>query len=635
MRRSQHPLLVRGAVAERRARAQNGRLRFDRLDEEARALDGVGEVERDDRLELAVPERSRPRRRRRVTKYVGWRRRYLPAAGPPIPLRSSSAGDSIPPAATTTIGASTVSSTSPPSAPRAVPATPAARPSSHEHAVDGAVDDEPRAGVGGVLQVGLERRLLAPLLAAGVAVAAERGSSSRRRVARQDLAAGGRDASSASAIIWFVRFGFVASVLTLIRCETASRCASNSGPSIPVEPERRPLGADPVGRAQADHRVDHRAAAERRAGEQADRAALGEEEPAAQVQLLRADGLELPEVRLVAVAGALEHDDLAAGRCSSAAITQPPAPEPTTQTSACSVARGPSSRLDRGSSSAPRRPRAARRRAPGSRARASSGSAVLVGQRVEEADHGALQLAQQLSRLAAAGAELVQRAACAASRSSAAKPRRLELGEHRLVPRPARSPPAASAGRGPTPSGAGTRVVSARRRRARRAGRACPRARRGSARRSRPVIAAIAASHRPLDRARARASTSSSRPRRPTICTPTGSPSGEVEHRDDRGRQPEGARELAVVEEVEDVRLAVAGLERRGRRRRASSIGQSSSQAKASRLELGHARPAVERRRAARPRTSSQIDLQLRRGLVERAEPLDDLAASRPRSADS
>ena len=106
----------------------------------------------------------------------------------------------------------------------------------HEHPLDRAADDEPRAGVGGVLEIRLERRLLAPLLAPCVAVAAV--TRDRRRATRS--AAGSRResprAESASIIISFVLFGFVASVLTLIRCDTASRCASNSAVSRPRRP---------------------------------------------------------------------------------------------------------------------------------------------------------------------------------------------------------------------------------------------------------------------------------------------------------------------------------------------------------------------------------------------------------------
>ena len=110
-----------------------------------------------------------------VTNHVGWTRRYLPTAGPPSPERRSRAGDSIPPAATTTASASTVSSVLLPSGPDTVATTPADPTVPDEDPLGAAVDDDARARIGGVLQVRLERRLLAALLAALVAVAAETG----------------------------------------------------------------------------------------------------------------------------------------------------------------------------------------------------------------------------------------------------------------------------------------------------------------------------------------------------------------------------------------------------------------------------------------------------------------------------
>src|ERR687883_221697 len=96
------------------------------------------------------------------TAQAGCRRRYLPTAGPPMPERSSSAGDSSEPQATTTRGARIVSvpaGVTPSSASR-THSTPAARP--HEDV--GAVLD-------GVEQPGLVRRPLRARLVAEAVVA--------------------------------------------------------------------------------------------------------------------------------------------------------------------------------------------------------------------------------------------------------------------------------------------------------------------------------------------------------------------------------------------------------------------------------------------------------------------------------
>jgi hypothetical protein len=99
-------------------------------------------------------------------------------------------------------------------------------------------------------------------------------------------------------------FGRVASIPTDSRCQTASRCSSKDAPSTPGG----------LGRAQADQGVDDGASAERRAGEHPDRAFLGVEEAAVQVQLVGSTSLELVEVRLVPVGARLEQHDVEAAR---------------------------------------------------------------------------------------------------------------------------------------------------------------------------------------------------------------------------------------------------------------------------------------------------------------------------------
>ena len=82
---------------------------------------------------------------------------------------------------------------------------------------------------------------------------------------------------------------------------------------MPLDAHARPLLADRLGRADAVHVVDDGAAAERRAGEHGDLAALGGREAAAEVELEHPRQLELVEVRLVAVAAHLEHEHRAPG----------------------------------------------------------------------------------------------------------------------------------------------------------------------------------------------------------------------------------------------------------------------------------------------------------------------------------
>ena len=238
-----------------------------------------------------------------MTTKAGCRRRFLPTAGPPMPLRSSSAGDSIEPQATTTVGASTVSAVVEPSACVTVASTPGGAAVLDQDPVGVAADDAPRAGVGGVLQPGLHRRALAALLAAHRAVAAELGVVVERRVAPD------------RAVLVAERVAGLRSAAGGCRSASSPRCSRRCAPSTtsmwsrderrvvePLEPVRRPLGQDRARRADAVHVVDDRAAAERRAGEDRDRARLGGGQAAAVVELEVAGQLELLEVGLVAVA---------------------------------------------------------------------------------------------------------------------------------------------------------------------------------------------------------------------------------------------------------------------------------------------------------------------------------------------
>ena len=101
--------------------------------------------------------------------------------------------------------------------------------------------------------------------------------------------------------------------LTPRRFQTASMWCSYAGSVDPLEAHRLPLRADALGCADAVHVVDDRAAAERRAGEDRDRAVLGGGEATAEVELEHPGQLELLEVGLVAVLAHLEHDDRAPG----------------------------------------------------------------------------------------------------------------------------------------------------------------------------------------------------------------------------------------------------------------------------------------------------------------------------------
>ena len=108
VREAQHPpLVVRavepGAECRPHARAESGALH-----QVALVVDRTCPVERDNRLHLTLPATNG------IVVHsaheIGRMNAEIrPAAGPPMPERSRSAGDSIPPAATTTIGAATVS----------------------------------------------------------------------------------------------------------------------------------------------------------------------------------------------------------------------------------------------------------------------------------------------------------------------------------------------------------------------------------------------------------------------------------------------------------------------------------------------------------------------------------------------
>ena len=174
-------------------------------------------------------------------------------------------------------------------------------------ALDEAVHDEARAGRGGVLEVGAQRRALAALLAAGVAVAAEVRVVVQRRVARDRVVreAAGRERldEDLGVAVEAGRLGVHAQALVHAREEAVELLRVQ-----PVEALGRPLGAHVVGDRAGDHRVDDGPAAERGSGEQAHRAVVRPHEPAAEVHrgALR---LELAEVRLVAVPARLEHED--------------------------------------------------------------------------------------------------------------------------------------------------------------------------------------------------------------------------------------------------------------------------------------------------------------------------------------
>ena len=167
----QHPPLVGGAAGEGEVRGPEGEAEPDRLDEEAGALDRVGEVERDDRLELAAPGVDllvvEPGHEvgRMETEVPAGRRAADPAAQQERGRLDPAAGDDDERGldGELDLGAAGVAGAGD---------DPRRATVGDDDPLGRAVDDEARAGVGRVLEVGLERRALVALLAAGVAVAA-------------------------------------------------------------------------------------------------------------------------------------------------------------------------------------------------------------------------------------------------------------------------------------------------------------------------------------------------------------------------------------------------------------------------------------------------------------------------------
>ena len=275
-----------------------------------------------------------------------------------------------------------------------------------EDALDRTVDDEAGAGRRGVRQVGDERRLLAPVLAAGVAVAAVAWAVAGRVARDQPVCEAAPLERLGHQLVRPVRLRLGGVDVDPRRDRVEVRVevrAVDAG-----EPERGPLESYRLRRPQADERVDDRPAAERRPRKQADRAALAEEEPTPQVELAGANRLELPEVRLVPVAAALEHEHRAAGAgelgrdhaaagagADHADVGAQRRPGPGRPDDGQRLRRlGGRGRLRRRTGIAERGPV---RVPPG-----------LVGQGVEQREHGALQLPQQLP-LRRARRELVQR----------------------------------------------------------------------------------------------------------------------------------------------------------------------------------------------------------------------------------
>ena len=102
----------------------------------------------------------------------------------------------------------------------------------------------------------------------------------------------------------------------------------------------RPLLANPFVGAQAVRPVDDGAAADARAGNDRD-LALGRRKGAAvEIEALVGRELLAVEVGVVVVGTRLQHTTDLPAAASSAAMTPPPAPEPTTQTSASIVSVG-------------------------------------------------------------------------------------------------------------------------------------------------------------------------------------------------------------------------------------------------------------------------------------------------------
>ena len=243
-----------------------------------------------------------------LTEYAGCRRRCLPTAGPPMPGAQQQRGrlhatarDHDRRRLHRELGLAAVIVGD-----RGRHAHSA--PILGQHPVRAALHDAPRAGVGGVLQPRLHRGALAAVLATHRAVAAELRVVGGRRVAHdrpvletervealhQQLV-GAVLASHLGVRAEALRDHVDVVALVLRRVE-------------PVEAVLRPLVADVLRRPDAVHVVDDRPAAERRPGEHRDRAVLGGQQAAAEVELEHAGDLELLEVRLVAIGAHLEHE---------------------------------------------------------------------------------------------------------------------------------------------------------------------------------------------------------------------------------------------------------------------------------------------------------------------------------------
>ena len=185
---------------------------------------------------------------------TGWSSRFLPTAGPSMPERSMIAGVWIPPAASATARARTV--TSWPSS-GARPRRRAALPSSIRTRVDGGVHEDARAVVVGVLEPGLHRGLLGADLAAVVAEAAD-----LLLCSPCSCAASPRSASRARrgpcASTWSRSEGMLLSELIAIRSQTASRLSSKSWPAQSESPKSRPSSPRARGRAGGSTRCSSR-----------------------------------------------------------------------------------------------------------------------------------------------------------------------------------------------------------------------------------------------------------------------------------------------------------------------------------------------------------------------------------------
>ena len=109
--------------------------------------------------------------------------------------------------------------------------------------------------------------------------------------------------------------GMLDSLLTDSRSQTASRLSSKSGPAQSSSPKPiHPVLAHVVGRPEAPGVVHDGAAAEARAGEQADALVAGGDPAAAEVQVRVAGELGPVEVLLGEVSARLDHDNVEPGR---------------------------------------------------------------------------------------------------------------------------------------------------------------------------------------------------------------------------------------------------------------------------------------------------------------------------------